>query len=217
MFLITPPNAPKEGVISWGLVMKRCPYCGKWVHDETINCRFCKRLIEPVSPTQQKSEGLWQKNGNLIAIIMIIAVVVIAYIYSKNINELKESKNISNQVLETNKKELENDVEQLTMNEYRRQQEEKAIKLQEEREKKEQQEDERQQQIYERQQQLEQPRLEREQQEYEAAQRRKQQQIEREIQEYELAQQRKDAGIRQKQQEAMGGQPRYVHKRFRRR
>jgi len=200
-----------------GMVMKRCPYCGKWVHAETINCRFCKKLIEPVSPTQQKSEALWQKNGNLLAIIMIISVIVITYIYSKSIDESKESKNISNQVLETNKKELENDVEQLTMNEYRRQQEEKAIKLQEEKEKQELQKEERQQQNYERQQQLEQQRLEREQQEYEAAQLRKRQQIEREIQEYELAQQRKDAEIRQKQQEAMGGQPRYVHKRFRRR
>lgn len=176
--------------------MKRCPHCAKQIRDETVKCRYCNELIDPISQPQQKIEGIWNKYGYIIAILIIIVVTGMTFINSKNKHDKKEvgyigvnaeKKDAADQALEQNNKDLGNDDSQREMNEIRQQQTEDAITRQREMQQ------------------------QREQQRNEMEQQREQQRVEKEIQQYEKEQQQQDEIDR------LNGKPKYVYKRARRR
>ena len=70
--------------------MKRCPRCDKQIRDETVKCRYCNELIDPVYQPQQKIERIWNKYGYIITILIIIVVTGMTFINSKNKHDKKE-------------------------------------------------------------------------------------------------------------------------------
>jgi hypothetical protein len=196
--------------------MKRCPRCDKQIRDETVKCRYCNELIDPVSQPQQKIEGIWNKYGYIVAILIIVVVTGMTFINSKTkhdkkevgyIDVNKEKKDVAEQALEPNNQDLGNDNSQREVNEIRQQQTEEAITRQRE------MQQQREQQRVEMQQQREQQRVEMEIQQYEKEQQRAEMEQQRE-------QQRIEMRLKQQQQDEidrLNGKPKYVFKRARRR